>query len=432
MSETLQLSKYNSTFVDKIGSVPIEDLKKPLGKTFKVSEQCYKRKAEIASNLTSLGTKHVFTIPKTGGYVGSFGLIAEVNGIVSTKEDANWAFANFIQTVEVKLGTTTLMLYEGTDIPKMIHLANRGKTDIIQQLSQLQTMNEATITNQIIYTPLFAPGSNMRYGLDAFDQRQPAWPIGLCNTDMTIEITFRAAAVIFKVQAGTPTAFASAPRLTYNTYSVDETVNVGTQSLVSNKDSGSVWYSWTWVRPQYYETSFAVSASTEYSVQPDGIIDSGELDFLTFEVVDSTANLGTLFNYTSGSSIKSINVTAGGGAEIFKFDECVEGKARTMEAMKCAPILYNTVARTRGTGAFYMIPMTDRPDLGGISGNIGSKGLVLVNNKPTIKFVIDQAYDGAVKFNSTDTAKIRVTAYYKCMYNIMKDGTVKTRYDPKL
>jgi len=420
MADILSISKYNKTFVDKVGCKELQDLKKPLSESIKIKEQGFKKKVELTPNSTaSFGTKAVYTIPRSYGYVGNMMLYLELSAMtVNANELTYWGCGNYIETVEVKLGTKTVMKYQGTDLPKIYQMVNKGKKDVIEALAQGQNIIVGTTKSLI---PIYAPGSNCNFTVDAFDQRKPLWPIGMCNADMTIEIQFRDKSKITKNND----AVLSSAVLIFDAYAIEDNINIGTKSITSNKDSGSVYYSWVGVYPQYYEKDITTLAlGTEYTINPDAIIDSGELDFLTLDLVDSTADLGTLYVYNSTCQITKLNVTSGSG-ELLKFDYIREGNLKTSGLIGCKNVVYNA-GKGIGDGSFYVIPCANRIDLGPITGNIGAKGLVLINNKPVIKMTVTSESS----FTGNNNGKVRVTAYYKCMYNLKNDGTIDTKTDP--
>jgi len=399
MSEALQISNYSGTFVDTVSSTPLVDLKKSSGNTTKVLEKAFKIKRTITSESSAMGTDHIFSIPASHGYVSH--LYFEVQGTNSVVYDfGEWALAgNIIKQVKVEIGSEIMCTYSGVDLVKMIKVANRSSNDAFEELRSISGNDDTNA--DIMLIPLLAPGSNLVHSLDAFDVRCPAFPIGACNNPMVVTVTLQTGAY-----ASTNALVINAPKLNFFTYAVDEPRNI------SNKQPSNtgVYYSWVYCKPISTTQSITLVANTENQFVIDNIITQGELEYVLIDFL--IAAKATSLDFCDSSAMSRLALKVRGTEILYEHTNVWEGRLNFLRDFKCI----NKLTTTSGYGYLYGMTTTLRPDLGGISGNIGSKGINLNLNKPTV-FVTDTV---------GGTYTIRPVAMYKALYNVNNDKTAKT------
>lgn len=418
MSEALQISKYSPSLVDTLSAKSVKDLKKDVSDTFKVQEQCFKTRRLITSDSNTLGTDQVFSIPNSYGYVSHFYL--SITGS-SASLASQWAAVNLIRQIKVEIGSEIMCTYTGQSLAQMLWIANRASIENAWELRRLTEAGGAasgnnvgvTVANLPLIIPIICPGSNGIYTLDAFDQRSPAFPLGACNSPMVITVTMQTGALAFNVAY-----VMTNMQLGFFSYAVDESRNI------ANKEPGvgGVYYSWVFTKPVCNSYRRVWTAATPDQFTIDNVITQGELDSILIMAVNSTRE-GT-FDHMAGDAITSLQLLVRGTEVLYQHQSENEGCLNFLRDFKIKNKLtdFLTAGGVAGTytpfGWMYGMSLTNRPDVSSISGNIGTKGINLNLNKPTI-LCTPFTTSGA-------TTNIIITALYKALYNVNQDKTAKT------
>ena len=416
MSQALEISKYSNSFVNTLSTETFRDLKKTTGETKKINEQWFKQRRYILSETpTIMDTDHVFSIPNSYGYVSHFWLEVGV-GVIhgsATTGTMDWVCANLIKKVKVEIGSEIMCTYSGHDLIKLIHLANRGNSDVMNELysiaGNLLTSSTPAATTTICAIPILVPGSNLVHDLDAFDVRSPAWPIGSCNSPMVITITMNSSTYM---SATGWTYSVSDTKLKFFSYAVDGD-NIANKTVSPT----GLYYTWNFIKPISSTYPLTTVDATEHQFTIDNIITQGELDGIVIDVLGATENTAKI--YQSTIELKKLSLKVRGNEILYEHDTVVEGKLNCLREWKCKnKVVVNANPTYRG--AFYPMPLTGRPDLSGISGNIGTKGINLNLNKPTVFLMINRSGDAGVSL-------VSVMGIYKALYNIKNDKTAIVR-----
>ena len=393
MSEALEISKYHSSFNEKLSTRVVNDFKKSIGDTVKSKYLYFKSRRSITSDSTTLGTEHVFSINNSYGYVSDFWL--EIRGDNSAVFDIGVGGAcNCIKEIKIEIGSKTLCTYSGDDLYKMIHLVNRDeniKTELISLMKSGDTNADPLLT------PILVPGSNLIYGLDAFDQRSPAWPIGAQNNPLVIRVTLQTGAYISKTNA----FVMGSMRLRFMSYAVQN------DDIANKKPSKlGLYYSWYFFKPLGNTYTRTLTDATEDQFTIDNVITQGMLNGIVIDVLDRTTKVADM-EYQDTEPIDELALKVRGTEVLYEHDSQEEGRLRCLKDWKILN-KYNTSAST--FGYYYPMALTARSDLS--ISSIGTKGLNLNLNKPTI-------YLTCTSLTNSGTAHtVRVLALYKCMYNI--------------
>lgn len=403
MSEALRISKYSNSFIDKLPAKVVKDLKKSTGDTFKTKEDYYKQINEIVDTSAALGTTSSFDIANSFGYISN--LWVELKGTgVSVYDIGQWGIANALATVEIRHGSTVMCSYTGAELVKMIHLCNKDER-ILAELNEIA--GNGDMDCKVMCIPLLAPGSNLKYCYDSYDVRAPAWAIGACNTKLRVNITLASGLTI-----STGTAFElSSLSLKFMSYSL-ENDNI---SNVKPTKSG-IFYSWNYFQPIGNTYPITLTDATEAQFTINNVIQQGMLDGIIIDVLDVTTKVADVEFYDT-EPIDKLNLSCHGNNYLYKHDSVNEAKMHCMREWKISNKIYNTAANY---GYIYPIPLTGRPDLSSITGNIGSKGLNLNDNKPTIKLTC------TALTNSGTLHRVHVLAIYKAIYRIMNNKSCQT------
>jgi len=406
MAEQLNVSKYNPTFNDKISCKEVNDFKKTTSDCFKLTGKYFRTLRNISAASTTLATEQLFTIPKELGHVSHF-YVEFIGSNPGTHAIGNWMAANVISSIKIEQGDQTLMQYTGQDLVKMLHLVNRDK-NVKTELAAIANGN-TTISSSYgdpsaspLIIPLIAPGSNGVHTLDSSDIRNPAWPIGAANTPMTIRITTRTGA---QIAGSSNTAYALTTfKLKFFSYAVD---NSGVYNL--QPSSSGIYYTWNYFRTISNIYSRAHAATDSFTI--DNVITQGELVGITVSVNGATENTGTSIGYlyNKSTSLTALSLTMN-GEKIYEHSNVVEAQLRCLADWK----VKNQIEGDDGNSYIYPMALTCRPDLSLM--NIGTNGINLNNNKPTID---------VTNGTSDTTAYFHLMAIYKCLYNIKNDKNVE-------
>lgn len=413
----------NKSVVDTVNARTIVDTFKTSGESFKVSDKVFKYERAISSNLTGLGAygvEHVISIPVSERYVSNLSLeIAGTTADATTNatDYNNWAIqTSLIKKVKIVIGDTTMCEYTGSDLVKIITYANRSSpTNIIELNSLAGSGNvgcEATTLRSIpMITPLLGPGSNCIYSLDAFDQRNPAFPLGGCNQPMDIRITTQASSY------GTSKPLTiTYVKLRYISYSAEGVPDVANKSV-----STGIFSSWVYSKPITYTLGGqSLTDGTIFATNIDPVISQGELDGVCVSLLQST--MTSALKFTDYAQIDKLQLLCRSTDVMYNQDNMYQGRLNSMREMKIPNKIYGSTAKY---GYVYYMALTNRPDLSGISGNYGTKGVDLNINRPLVQITL-----GTNAESPTGTYDLQVLAFYKCEWGIYnnKNSYSKTSF----
>jgi hypothetical protein len=400
MSEALQISNYSKSFNSELSTRVINDFKKTTNDTVKTKFQYFKKRRTITSESTVLDSDHLFSIPVSHQYVSSFYL--EFTSDDSLAWDIGVGGAcNLIKQVKIESGSEALQTYTGNDLYKLIHLANKD-SDNRDELVRL--MKSGDTNADVMLCPLICPGSNGIIGLDSFDARSPAWPIGAMNNPLTIRITLQTGAYVSKTNA----FVLASMKLRFFSYAVanDNLANI------RPSNSGGIFYTWNYIKTLSNEYSRTLTNNSEDEFTIDNVITQGLLNGVVVDVLDKTTQVVDK-EYFNTEGIDTLKLVVRGNEELYIHESQEEGSYLCLNEWKVKN-KYSTSAT--GLGYLYPMSVTSHPWM---FTNIGGKGLNLNLNKPTIKLTVKSLS------NSGTSHFVRVMAIYKCLYNIYNSKDVK-------
>ena len=402
MSDILKISKFSSSF-QKLPARTVNDLKKSTGNSFKMQGQYFKETNEILSQSTTLDSEHIFTIPNSNGYTGHMWLEIKGTG-VSVYDIGVWGAANCLKEVKADHGNRDMVQYTGSDLVKFIHLANKD-TRVLAALQEMAGSGDTDTNTMII--PILAPGSNLKYSYDSYDARAPAWPIGAINTPMDIKVTLNTGAFISKTNAFQ----LSSIKLKYISYTLDS------DNIANTKPTKSgIYYTWNYFDILSNEYAVTLTDATEAQFTIDNVITQGLLDSVIIDVLDRTTKVADK-EYHDTEPIDELELITDGRKTIYEHSSTQEGQLNCLRDWKVNNKIYGSASTF---GYFYPMGITGRPDLSSISGNIGTKGLNLNDNKPTVKLTC------TTLTNSGTAHTVRVIGMYKALYQVANNKTATT------
>lgn len=400
MSEALQISNYHRSMNSQLSTRVINDLRKTTGDTVKTKAQYFKQLRSITSESTVLDTEHLFSINNSYSFVSNFYAEFKATG-VNVYDIGVGGACNCIKEVRIESGSEALMTYSGNDLYTMLHLLNKDEDE---RTELVRLMKSGDPDTAVMMVPIICPGSNGIIGLDSFDSRSPAWPVGAMNNPLTIRITLQSGSYISKTndyQLGSL-------KLKFFSYAVQN------DNLPNLRPSGAggIFYTWNYIKTLSNEYTRTLTDATEDEFTIDNVITQGLLNGVVVSILDQTTHAVDK-EYQDTQPIDSLQLVVRGNEKLYEHDSQEEGSMFCLQDWKVRN-KYASSAANLG----YVYPMA-LSSHAWMQTNIGGKGLNLNLNKPTVKLTC------ASLTNSATAHKVRVIAVYKALYNIANSKDVK-------
>lgn len=403
MSETLNVSNYTKTFHDKLSVKQVNSFKKTTSDCFKTKYQYFEKRNELQSTTTTSGATHMFTIPKSDGYIGDIRL--EIIGTNAGTYDHGLALAYCaIEQVDFEMSGRNILTYTGMQLWEVLNVVNKRKEDrdIIYELAG----NSTDVSATPVYALLIGPGSNGIIS-DDFDNRKPKFPIGFSNTDMTIKIKLRTNATI---DANSAFALASV-KLLYTSYNVKDDV-------IYNDPKGSsksIYYTWNYIKPIGETQTVTWSSTVKLSANIENCITEGNLFAMIVSMHDLTTD-GAALDYGLTESIDKLECFIKSDQPLYSHKTASEGRLTCLMKWGISNITIND--DTQGASYIYPISLVGGDPRMNIT-NIGSKCINLNTTKPKLEIT------NTTVVNTGNSYHLRVTALYQCLYTMYSDKTTE-------